>query len=140
SDYIRGYGFDGSGGTEIFAGHAMDTPGFGAGFKKQVRDRAGAFIEMGGFGEVLPRYENYVDLDPVLKDKWGVPVLRFHYKFGDNEHRMVADMKETGREMFEAAGFEVVETDDRVLTEGGSIHEVGTARMGNDPKTSVLNQ
>jgi choline dehydrogenase-like flavoprotein len=66
--------------------------------------------------------------------------LRFHYKFGDNEHRMAEDMKETAQEMFEAAGFEIVNVSSRVLTEGWSIHEMGTARMGSDPKTSVLNQ
>ena len=138
-NFIRGYGIEGDAGQGMFP-EIMNSSGFGAAFKEEVRNNRGSYISMGAFGEVLARYENYVDLDPKVKDKWGIPVLRFHYKFGDNEHRMVADMKETGREMFEAAGFDVVETDDRVLTEGGSIHEVGTARMGNDPKTSVLNQ
>jgi choline dehydrogenase-like flavoprotein len=118
----------------------METPGFGASFKKQVRDNAGAFIRMGGFGEVLARYENYVDLDPGVKDKWGVPVLRFHYKFGDNERKMAADMADAAKEMFEAAGFEIVGVNRSLLTEGWSIHELGTARMGNDPKKSVVNQ
>src|SRR5204862_419601 len=62
--FVRGYGFEGSGGFSIFPGNAMGTPGFGAQFKKEVRDHAGAFIGMGGFGEVLARYENYMDLDP----------------------------------------------------------------------------
>src|SRR3989449_4802567 len=65
---------------------------------------------MGGFGEVLARYENHVDLDPDVKDAWGVPVLRFHYQFGDNERKMCEDMVVAGREMFEAAGIEVVGT------------------------------
>jgi len=104
------------------------------------RDLKPANVMVGAFGEVLARYENYVDLDPVVKDKWGIPALRFHYKFGDNEHRMAEDMKETAQEMFEAAGFEIVHVNSRVLTEGWSIHELGTARMGSDPKTSVLNQ
>jgi choline dehydrogenase-like flavoprotein len=140
SDFIRGYGFEGESGTAIFPGRAMETPGFGAPFKKQVRDSAGAFIHMGGFGEVLARYENYVDLDPGVKDKWGVPVLRFHYKFGDNERKMAADMADTAKEMFEAAGFEIVGVNRNLLTEGWSIHELGTARMGSDPKKSVVNQ
>ncbi len=140
SDYIRGYGFEGESGTRMFPEHAAETPGFGAGFKKTVRDRAGAYITMGGFGEVLARYENYVDLDPAVKDKWGVPVLRFQYKFGDNERKMAADMADAAREMFEAAGIEVVSVDRNLLTEGWSIHELGTARMGTDAKKSVVNQ
>ncbi len=137
--FIRGYGFEGGSGFSIFP-DGVDAPGFGAGFKKTVRDHAGAFINIGGFGEVLARYENYVDLDPDVKDRWGIPSLRFHYQFGDNEKKMCEDMATTAREMFEAAGIEVVGVDKRILTEGWSIHELGTARMGTDPKTSVLNQ
>jgi glucoside 3-dehydrogenase (cytochrome c) catalytic subunit len=139
SDFIRGYGFEGESGTEMFPGHAMSTPGFGAQFKKTVRDQAGAYISMGGFGEVLARYENYVDLDPAMKDRWGIPVLRFHYQFGDNERKMAADMEGAAREMFEAAGFEILEVRKGLRTEGWSIHELGTARMGMDPKKSVVN-
>jgi len=138
--FIRGYGFEGSSGHSMFPAHTMETPGFGAQFKKTVRDYAGAFISMGGFGEVLPRYESHVDLDPAEQDRWGIPVLRFHYQFGDNERKMAEDMATTAREMFEAAGIEVIGVDREILTEGWSIHELGTARMGRDPKTSVLNQ
>ena len=137
--FIRGYGFEGGSGDEIFPPGA-DTPGFGAAYKKHVRDYAGAYISMGGFGEVLSRFENYMDLDPVVKDAWGIPVLRFHYEFGDNEKKMAEDMAVSAKEMFEEAGVEVIGVDREVLTEGWSIHELGTARMGNDPKTSVLNQ
>ena len=106
-----------------------------------MRDYAGAFISMGGFGEVLARYENHVELDPVLKDKWGIPVLRFNYQFGDNEKKMAEDMAERrAGDVRAAAGIEIVNVDRTVLTEGWSIHELGTARMGADPKTSVLNQ
>src|SRR6266566_3940229 len=138
--FIRGYGFEGGAGFSIFPDSAWNTPGFGGQFKKSVRDHAGAFIGMGGFGEVLARYENYVDLDPEVKDAWGIPVLRFHYQFGDNEKKMCEDMANAGKEMLEAAGIEVIGVDKTILTEGWSIHELGTARMGNDPKTSVLNQ
>jgi glucoside 3-dehydrogenase (cytochrome c) catalytic subunit len=137
--FIRGYGFEGGSGDEIFPPGA-DTPGFGAAYKKHVRDYAGAYISMGGFGEVLARYESYVDLDPEVKDAWGIPVLRFHYEFGDNEKKMAEDMAVSAKEMFEQAGIEVIGVDREVLTEGWSIHELGTARMGDDPKTSVLNQ
>jgi choline dehydrogenase-like flavoprotein len=139
-DFLRGYGFEGGSGVGMTPDNAMSTPGFGAEYKKHVRDYAGAFISMGAFGEVLPRYENAVSIDPDVKDKWGVPVLRFNYRFGDNERKMAKDMAVTGREMFEAAGIDVLSADSDLLTEGWSIHELGTARMGTDPKTSVLNQ
>src|SRR5207237_9635565 len=74
------------------------------------------------------------------EDALGIPTLRFHYQFGDNERKMCEDMVVAGREMFEEAGIEVEGTDSQMLTEGWSIHELGTARMGNDPKTSVVNQ
>jgi choline dehydrogenase-like flavoprotein len=139
SDYIRGYGFEGNSGQSIFP-WSTGRPGFGKQYKKEVRDYAGAFINMGGFGEVLPRYENAVGIDPDVKDAWGIPVLRFAYKFGENERKMAVDMADQAKEMFEAAGIEVIGVDREILTEGWSIHELGTARMGTDPKTSVLNQ
>ena len=138
-NFLRGYGYEGGSGSEIFP-NGVERPGFGASYKKAVRDYGGAFVNMGAFGEVLARYENYVDLDPQVKDKWGIPVLRFHYRFGDNEHKMAEDMANSAREMFEEAGIEVVHVRDKVDLEGWSIHELGTSRMGSDPKTSVVNQ
>ena len=138
--FIRAYGFEGSGGATMFPSHAHSTSGFGSAFKEKVRKHYGSYIHMGAFGEVLARYENYVDLDPTTRDRWGIPALRFHYRFGDNEKRMAEDMVETAQEMFEAAGLRIVDVDRQILTEGWSIHELGTARMGNDPKNSVLNQ
>jgi choline dehydrogenase-like flavoprotein len=137
--FLRGYGFEGSGGKSMFP-DSTDRPGFGKQYKKEVRDYAGAFINMGGFGEVLPRYENAVSIDPNVKDAWGIPVLKFDYNFGDNEKKMAEDMAVTAKEMFEAAGIEIIGVDRELLTPGWSIHELGTSRMGNDPKTSVLNQ
>src|SRR5262249_36770876 len=83
--FILGYGFEGGSGCTMIPGNAFSTAGFGAAYKKQVREQAGAFINMGGFGEMLARYENYVEIDPNVKDKWGIPVLKFNIKFGDNE-------------------------------------------------------
>jgi len=140
SDFIRGYGFEGGAGCGMIPGTAYTAAGFGEEYKKYVRDYAGATIEMGGFGEVLARYENAVDLDPNVKDAWAIPVLRFSYQFGENEKKMAADMAESAKEMFDTAGFEVVSVTKSILPEGWSIHEMGTTRMGNDPKTSVVNQ
>jgi len=139
-DFIRGYGFEGGAGCGMTPGTAYTTPGFGEEYKKKVRDYAGATIEMGAFGEVLARYENQVEIDPNVKDAWGIPVLRFNYRFGENEKKMCEDMAKTAREMFEAAKFEITSVSDKALPEGWSIHEMGTSRMGNDPKTSVVNQ
>ncbi len=136
--FIRGYGFEGGSGTTIFPN--TEQPGFGKNYKKKIRDYAGAYISMGAFGEVLSRYENFVELDPAVKDKWGIPVLKFNYKFGGNEKAMVDDMADSAKEMFETAGIEILDVSKNILTEGWSIHEMGTARMGDDPKTSVLNQ
>jgi choline dehydrogenase-like flavoprotein len=140
SDYIRGYGFEGNSGAGLYPGDAHWAPGFGAAHKQFVRDHAGAYFHMGGFGEVLARKENGVALDPVVKDRWGIPVLRFNYRFGDNEKKMAADMLAQAQEMVKAAGMELVRADGDLLCEGWSIHELGTARMGHDPKTSALNQ
>ncbi len=140
SKFLRGYGFEGSSGTTMRPESAFLAAGFGTSYKKAVRDYAGAYIGMGAFGELLPRYENYVSIDPAVKDKWGIPVLRFNYNFGENERKMAEDMAVSAREMFEDSGIEVLEVSREVLTEGWSIHELGTARMGTDPKNSVLNQ
>jgi choline dehydrogenase-like flavoprotein len=104
-----------------------------------VRANHAAPINIGAFGEVLPRRENMVALDPAVKDAWGIPVLRFNYRFGDNELKMAKDMADTAEEMLKAAGAEDINVRREPLTEGWSIHELGTARMGRDPKTSVTN-
>ncbi len=113
-NFLRGYGFEGSSGTSMIPGSAFTQLGFGKSYKKAVRDYAGAYIEMGAFGEVLPRYENAVSIDPQVKDKWGVPVLRFQYTFGENERKMAADMGVSAKEMFEAAKIEVLDVNREV--------------------------
>ncbi len=138
-DFIRGYGLEGSAGQEMFPEQAILMKGFGASYKKTVRDHAGAGVYMYGLGEVLPRYENQVALDPEVKDAHGLPVLRFSYTHGDNEKKMCADMTARMQEIFEDCGLEVTKVSGNRLTEGSSVHEVGTARMGNDRRTSVLN-
>jgi choline dehydrogenase-like flavoprotein len=137
--FVRGYGFQGGSGCSAFPGWASSVPGFGASLKSRVRELYPAPINIGAFGEVLARYENQVDLDPKVKDAWGIPALRFNYTFGENELAMAKDMSQTAEEMLKAAGAEDITVTKDYLPEGWSIHELGTARMGNDPKTSVTN-
>ena len=96
--FLRGYGFEGSARHRDVSRTPPRLPGFGGLLEEErCATTSGAFIGMGGFGEVLPAYESYVDLDPEVKDRWGIPVLRFHYKFGDNEKKMCEDMAATGQ-------------------------------------------
>jgi choline dehydrogenase-like flavoprotein len=115
-------------------------PGFGAQFKKSLIGDLGPWqMDFGGFGEMLPRHENYIEIDRNLVDAWGIPALRIHCTYSENELNMQKDMVVTATEMLEAMGA----TDIRQYREdnppGLVIHETGTARMGRDPKTSVLN-
>ena len=139
-DFIRGYHFQGGGGCTEFPGMAHETPGYGKAFKSTVRRHYPAIISFGGFGEVLPRKENRVTLDPDVKDAWGIPVLRFDYRFGDNELKMAKDMADSIEEMLTNAGAEDIKIVREPLPPGWSIHEIGTARMGDDPKTSVTDR
>jgi choline dehydrogenase-like flavoprotein len=95
---------------------------------------------MSAFGEVLARRENHVAIDPNLKDAWGIPSLKIDIAYGDNEQHLTNDAIECAHEMFDAAGVELISENRDMFPPGHSIHEVGTARMGNDKKTSVLNQ
>lgn len=137
--FLRGYGFQGSA-NESTWGHAFGLPGFGAGFKKAVKENRPWFVNLGGFGECLPRYENFCELDKKEVDNWGIPVLHISAAYGDNERRMVEDMAVTAAEMLTAAGAQSVSSHANISPPGLAIHEVGTARMGNDPKTSVVNK
>ena len=100
-----------------------------------------AHVSMTGFGECLPRFDNYCEIDPGgLKDRYGIPQLRFHCKWSDNELKMSELMHDTAEEILRAAGAEVTPYRRRTPPpHGDSTHEVGTARMGDSAKTSVLN-
>ena len=91
------------------------------------------------FGEMLPHHENRMYLNEEKRDKWGLPTVTFDCEFKENEKIMRKDMAIAGAEMLEAAGFKNIETSDEGSYPGLGIHEMGTARMGRDPKTSVLN-
>lgn len=137
--FVRGYGFEGGGGSEEFPGFARKLPGFGAGFKEDIKKYYATVFSMGSFGEVLPQAKNRVEIDPVVRDAWGIPVLKFDIEWSENELAMARDAVDTQREMFQQAGIEILEERTTPFPPGYSIHEAGTARMGNDPKTSVLN-
>src|SRR5689334_2629762 len=139
-DFIRGYHFQGGGGCTEFPSMAHEIAGYGKAFKSNVRKYYPAIISFGGFGEVLPRRENRVTLDPDVKDAWGIPVLRFDYRFRDNELKMAKDMADSIDEMLHMAGAEDIKIEREPLPPGWSIHEIGTARMGNDPRTSVTDK
>ena len=141
--FVRGYGFEcGSGSREFpaFAKNAELTPGFGSEFKKRVRHYYSTPVSMTVRAEMLPRFENYAELDPDgVVDAWGIPVLKIRCQYSDNEREMARDSIDTMQEIMKAAGAEVVSMGTRMSAPGRIIHELGTARMGNDRKTSVLN-
>ncbi len=137
-DFVRGYGFQGSAGR---SGWDRQLPGFGAEWKRKLIEERGPWrMWLGGWGECLPRHENYVALDPELNDRWGVPALRIECTFGPNEQAILKDAQVTASEMLEAAGASDISTFNDHLAPGFCIHEMGTARMGKSPKTSVLNK
>lgn len=138
--YIRRFGYQCGSGAGIFPGHAKLLPGFGADFKRDVLAWHPALVRMSAFGEVLARRENHVSIDPDLKDAWGIPSLRIDIAYGENEQALTNDAIECAHEMFDAARVELLTENREMFAPGHSIHEVGTARMGNDPKTSVLNK
>lgn len=135
-NFIRGYGFQGGAAGPNFAFAAR---GFGEAYKQAVLNSVTS-AGLGGFGECLARWENYVEINPNLVDKYGIPVLNVHMKFGENEMAMAKDIVESGTAILEAVGAKNIEAEPHPQPPGSAIHEVGIARMGNDPKASVLNQ
>ena len=142
--FVRGYGFEcGSGSRQspAFAKNAQLTPGFGSEYKKRVRQYYSTAVSMTVRAEMLPRFENYAEIDPDgVVDAWGIPVLKIRCQYSDNEREMARDSIETMQEIMKAAGAEVASMGTRMSAPGRIIHELGTARMGTDRKTSVLNR
>lgn len=134
--FIRGYGYQGG----FFPGFAYDAPGFGAGFKERVRTDASWSGTLHGFSECLSRHSNYVELDPNVRDAWGVPVLRISMEWGANELALWNDAREQGAAMLEAAGAKNIQLRGAPSPPGAGIHEMGTARMSASPKTGVLDK
>src|SRR6266576_665109 len=116
----------------------MSAEGYGASFKKAVKE--GIYgIGLGGFGESLARWDNYVEIDTNMKDAWGIPALHIVMAHGDNEVALMEDAAATAAEMLESAGAKDIRVQANVEMPGMAIHELGTARMGADPKKAVLN-
>ncbi len=132
--FLRGFGFQGGGDSHF----NFSAPGFGAAYKKSVMDPL-TTVSLGGFGECLSHWDNFVEIDPGVRDAFGIPVLRFNMKYRENEHAMVKDMAVSAAQMMEAAGAKNIQIHHKESTPGWAIHEVGIARMGTDPKKNVLN-
>ncbi len=139
-DYLRGFGYQGGASRRNWMRGVTELNNtLGADLKAQLLQPGPWRMGMTAFGECLPYEENRAVLDTELRDAWGMPTLKIDCEFKENEKIMRRDMMEAGAEMLEAAGFRDIETFDEGSWPGLGIHEMGTARMGRDPKTSVLN-
>jgi len=137
-NFKRGYGFQGGASRHDWEDMVAEL-GYGKELKEQILKPGKWRIGLNGFGECLPYHENKMVLDYEKTDEWGLPTVTFDAEFKENEIEMRKDMVKQAREMLEKAGFKDIETRDDIGGVGLGIHEMGTARMGRDPKTSVLN-
>jgi choline dehydrogenase-like flavoprotein len=138
-DYIRGFGYQGGAGRDEW-GRSIPEMSIGGAFKDALTEPGQWTMGVGGFGETLPYHENRAYIDKDKKDKWGLPVLAIDATVKDNELKMRIDMANDAKEMLEKAGVKHVQVFNSEPVLGRGIHEMGTARMGRDPKTSVLNE
>ena len=138
-DFLRGYGYQGASDRGDWSrGGAL--AGFGPSFKKTLTAPGPWHFGIGGFGECLPYHSNYVEIEPGKVDAWGIPTLKIHCQWGENELAMSRDIASQAAEMLAVAGIREIEVFQKLSIPGRGIHEVGTARMGRDPRTSVLNE
>jgi choline dehydrogenase-like flavoprotein len=143
-DFPRGYHFE-LGGRFSEPGANIDTSlqGYGKTLKQQVKQNYGAYVHFALRGEMLPNEHCYMDIDPEVKDKWGIPVARFHWRWSEHELKQVAHGLQTAKAILTTMGATVGElpTPEQAILKGGQIiHEVGTTRMGSSPTDSVCNQ
>jgi choline dehydrogenase-like flavoprotein len=164
NEFLRGYHIEFGGGSDMpgvgsFDGVCSEHEGYGTSLKQKCRSSYGTVIGFSGRGEMIPNDRSFCEADPSVVDQWGIPVLRFHWQWSENEIKMAADMQQTFRSIIESGGGTVIGGSRRhpqpaaspqnggnprpepsTISEGGEIiHELGTVRMGNDAKTSVLN-
>lgn len=133
--FMRGYAFTGSG----YVDFRWNAPGFGRSFLNKLHEPVNT-VHLNTLAEVLARRDNYVELDPGVVDTYGIPVLRFHMTHAENEFALLRDAMNSASEMLEAAGAKNINPVYKPTGPGKIRHEVGIARMGKDPKTSVLNE
>lgn len=138
-DYVRGFGYQGGGSREGWGRNVAEYT-IGGEYKDALTEPGRWTMGMGGFGEILPYHENKATLDKTKKDKWGLNVLAIDCELKENELKMRKDMMNDAIEMLTNAGVKDVKGYDGDGTPGRGIHEMGTARMGKDPKSSVLNK
>jgi choline dehydrogenase-like flavoprotein len=131
-----------TGGQTEYPQFAASFPGYGSEWKREIKSRYVAQARVWNAGaEMLARKENFVELDPEVKDHWGIPVLKIHFTHGDNDYKLIEDFQQHAEELFRKAGGEVMPGAPRASARrplGGSIHEVGTARMSVSSKDGVL--
>ena len=139
-NFKRGYNIQGHGERQEWIDRSATLTGFGEDFKAELTTPGPWTVWMAGWGECLPDFRNKVALDSQLKDPYGLPLIKIDFEFGDNEHKMMDDIKNTSGEMLEKAGFKDINQFNYKSPGGSTVHEMGTARMGNDSKTSVLNK
>lgn len=134
--YARSFGIQFNYQNRRSVGWTRTLPGFGKDFKKAVKDRYPAFLTFSPYGEMIPHAKTYIDLDPNVKDKFGLPAARRHVSYSENDWKVFDDMTQWSVRILKSAGAEILAIGDEPRTN----HELGGARMGNDPKTSVLNK
>ncbi len=136
--FLRGYGYQGRAWRELW-NRGGEGPEIGRSLKESLRKPGSWFIRLNGFGDCLPQAENRVTLHPTLTDQWGLPQVAIRFQHHKNEQLIVSDAAAEAVAMLKAAGGQIVEYSDTMPAAGLAIHEMGTARMGRDPGTSVLN-
>jgi choline dehydrogenase-like flavoprotein len=147
--FPRGYHIEIGGGFGMpgvgsFHGSCSRFEGYGEKLKREIRDEYGSFVHLSGRGEMIPNEGSYCEIDPNVVDRFGIPVLRFHFQWSGNELKMMQHMERTFAEILETMGGKPVRSprppEDKISIGGTIIHELGTARMGDDPAKSVLNK
>jgi len=150
NDFLRGYHIEIGGGRHMpypgtFHGICHQVEGLGGDLKRNIRKTYGTFVGLHGRGEMIPNEHTYCEIDPNVVDRWGIPVLRFYYQWSDNDFRMAKDMQDTFEQIILAAGGEPLkyqsppERPHHLFRPGEILHELGTVRMGENPRTSALN-